>query len=167
MKRKLSALFLLAFLLAAHMPAPGRADTEANIQTIYTYLTENAGLNRAAACGILSNIKSESNFNPEAIGDSGNAYGICQWNSRRNSLISYCEKNGFESWKSLEGQLGYLQYELETKGYKKNVGDVLRALPDTAQGAFDAAWYFCVYFEIPADRYNKGNTRGANAVNIY
>ena len=73
MKRKLSALFLLAFLLAAHMPAPGRADTEANIQTIYTYLTENAGLNRAAACGILSNIKSESNFNPEAIGDSGNA----------------------------------------------------------------------------------------------
>ena len=167
MKRKLSALFLLAFLLAAHMPAPGRADTESNIQTIYTYLTENAGLNRAAACGILSNIKSESNFNPEAIGDSGNAYGICQWNSRRNSLISYCEKNGFESWKSLEGQLGYLQYELETKGYKKNVGDVLRALPDTAQGAFDAAWYFCVYFEIPADRYNKGNTRGANAVNIY
>lgn len=101
MKRKLSALFLLAFLLAAHMPAPGRADTESNIQTIYTYLTENAGLNRAAACGILSNIKSESNFNPEAIGDSGNAYGICQWNSRRNSLISYCEKNGFESWKSL------------------------------------------------------------------
>ena len=96
MKRKLSALFLLAFLLAAHMPAPGRADTESNIQTIYTYLTENAGLNRAAACGILSNIKSESNFNPEAIGDSGNAYGICQWNSRRNSLISYCEKNGFE-----------------------------------------------------------------------
>ena len=72
MKRKLSALFLLAFLLAAHMPAPGRADTESNIQTIYTYLTENAGLNRAAACGILSNIKSESNFNPEAIGDSGN-----------------------------------------------------------------------------------------------
>lgn len=47
------------------------------------------------------------------------------------------------------------------------MGDVLRALPDTAQGAFDAAWYFCVYFEIPADRYNKGNTRGANAVNIY
>lgn len=165
MKRRLPALFLLALLLAARVPAPGYADTEENIQTIYTYLTETAGLNRAAACGILSNIKSESNFNPEAIGDSGAAYGICQWNSRRNSLISYCETNGFESWKSLEGQLGYLQYELENN--KKSVGSVLRSLPDTAQGAFDAAWYFCVYFEIPADRYNKGNTRGANAVNIY
>ena len=165
MKRKLTALFLLALLLAAHLPAPSRADTEANIQTIYTYLTETVGLNRAAACGILSNIKSESNFNPEAIGDSGAAYGICQWNSRRNSLIAYCEKNGFESWKSLEGQLGYLQYELENN--KKSVGNVLRKLPDTAQGAYDAAYHFCVYFEIPADRYNKGVTRGTNAVKIY
>ena len=60
MKRRLPALFLLALLLAAHVPAPGYADTEENIQTIYTYLTETAGLNRAAACGILSNIKSES-----------------------------------------------------------------------------------------------------------
>lgn len=165
MKRKLTALFLLALFLAAHVSAASRADTEENIQTIYTYLTETVGLNRAAACGILSNIKSESNFNPEAIGDSGAAYGICQWNSRRNSLISYCEKNGYESWKSLEGQLGYLQYELETN--KKSVGNVLRALPDTAQGAYDAAYHFCVYFEIPADRYNKGITRGTNAVNIY
>lgn len=165
MKQKLTTFFLLALLLAAHIPASGRADTEENIQTIYTYLTETAGLNRAAACGILSNIKSESNFNPEAIGDSGAAYGICQWNSRRNSLIAYCEEHGYESWKSLEGQLGYLQHELETN--KKSVGNVLRALPDTAQGAYDAAYHFCVYFEIPADRYNKGKTRGANAVNIY
>ncbi|MBQ3080003.1 MAG: InlB B-repeat-containing protein [Clostridia bacterium] len=151
---------ILPFILSS-----AKAGTQENIEIIYTYLTENYGLNKAAVCGILSNIRSESNFNPEAIGDSGNAYGICQWNSRRQSLINYCERNGFESWKSLEGQLGYLVYELENN--KKSVGTYLKNVPNTAQGAYDAAYYFCVYFEIPANRYVKGVTRGTNAVNIY
>lgn len=158
-------LIALIFCLALFFTCSALADASENQEIIYTYLTETLSLSRAAACGILSNIKSESGFRPEAVGDNGNAYGICQWNSRRQSLVKYCEENGFESWESLEGQLGYLAYELSNN--KKSVGAYLSTIPDTAQGAYDAAWYFCVYYEIPADRYSKAETRGKNAVNTY
>ncbi len=164
MKRCIALLLALICLMSAS-PRPARADTEENMQIVYTYLTGTLGLNRAAACGIMSNIQSESNFRPGAIGDGGNAYGICQWNSRRQSLINYCERNGFESWQDIYGQLGYLGYELENN--KKKVGVYLRGVPDSAQGAYDAGWYFCVYFEIPANRYEKGVKRGTTAVKKY
>ena len=154
-----SVLALALFMFCA------RADTAENMQIVYTYVTETLGYNRAAACGIMSNIQYESNFRPEAIGDSGQAYGICQWNSRRQSLINYCANNGFDSWQDIYGQLGYLGYELEHN--KKKVGDYLRAVPDTPKGAYDAGWYFCVYFEIPANRYVKGVKRGTTAVTKY
>ena len=163
--------FLLVLLL---MPLSALAANEENRDICYQYITEVMGYNRAAACGILANIRYESNFRPTAIGDSGNAYGICQWNSRRESLkkhaLAYCEEHGEiadidESWKNIYAQLSYLNYELENN--KKSVGTYLKAVPDTAQGAYDAAHYFCVYFEIPSDRYNKGVTRGKAAINTY
>ena len=161
MRRRTRLLLPLLFLLAIS----ALADAQENQETIYAYLTQRMGLTRAAACGVLSNIRSESGFRPDAVGDSGNAYGICQWNSRRQSLVNFCEENGYEDWTSLEGQLGYLEYELSHG--KKSVGAYLNQIPDTAQGAYDAAWYFCVYYEIPASRYDKGVTRGKNAVNTY
>lgn len=161
MKRIIAVFLLLMFLL----PSAAFAANDENREICYRYITEVMGYNRAVACGILSNIQYESNFRPNAVGDSGNAYGICQWNSRRQSLINYCANNGFESWEDIYGQLGYLNYELENN--KKSVGNYLKNIPDTAQGAYDAANYFCVYFEIPADRYNKGVTRGTTAVSKY
>lgn len=160
MKKLLSLLLIFALL-----PLSALAANEENRDICYKYITEVMGYNRAVACGILSNIQYESNFRPTAIGDSGNAYGICQWNSRRQSLINYCENNGFESWQDIYGQLGYLNYELENN--KKSVGNYLKSLPDTAEGAYEAGYYFCVYFEIPADRYNKGVKRGTTAVTTY
>lgn len=50
----------------------------ANETTIYNYAVNNMGLNVAAACGILANIYKESSFNPNALGDNGTSYGICQ-----------------------------------------------------------------------------------------
>ncbi len=155
----------LACLCALGLAFFARADTAENMEIVYAYLTETLGYNRAAACGIMSNIQYESNFRPEAIGDGGNAYGICQWNSRRQSLINYCERNGFESWQDIYGQLGYLGYELENN--KKRVGAYLASVPDTPQGAYDAGYYFCVYFEIPANRFEKGVKRGSTAVTKY
>ena len=169
--KKIAFILCLAFVFAL---LPARADTNENKQIVYTYITETLGYNRAAACGILANIQYESNFRPTAIGDSGNAYGICQWNSRRESLkkhaVAYCEANGLpadpeESWKNIYAQLSYLGYELLNN--KKSVGTYLSAVPDTAQGAYDAAYYFCVYFEIPSSRYTKGVTRGTAAVKTY
>ncbi|MBR5380029.1 MAG: InlB B-repeat-containing protein [Clostridia bacterium] len=161
-KAVVCALALLALGFAA---LSARADTAENMQIVYEYITETLGYNRAAACGIMSNIQYESNFRPNAVGDGGNAYGICQWNSRRQSLINYCERNGFESWQDIYGQLGYLGYELVNN--KKKVGAFLSQVPDTPQGAYDAGWYFCVYFEIPANRYEKGIKRGRTAVTRY
>ncbi len=162
---KKALLWLAAILSALLSCAFALADTEENMQIVYAYLTETLGYNRAAACGVMSNIQYESNFRPNAVGDNGSAYGLCQWNSRRQSLINYCEQNGFESWQDIYGQLGYLGYELENN--KKKVGAYLRALPDTPEGAYEAGYYFCVYFEIPASRFTKGVKRGSTAVTKY
>ncbi len=170
MKRTYAFFIIIAFLLCCPQFCPPSyaittAERDQNRETIYTYLTQTLGMTRAAACGILSNIRSESNFNPEAIGDSGEAYGICQWNSRRESLIKYCANNGYEDWTSLEGQLGYLAYELLNN--ELDVGEYLKTVPDTAQGAYDAAYTFCVKFERPASAKAKGVLRGTTAVNTY
>lgn len=143
----------------------GAVNTTANIRTIFNYATGEMGLNRAAAAGIIANIKAESAFNPNALGDSGTSYGICQWhNTRWTALKNYCNRNGY-SWKSLEGQLHYLEYELRTS-YRK-VWNTLCSVPDNAQGAYTAAWNWCYYFEIPANRKVMANYRGNLAQGTY
>ncbi|MGH0318272.1 phage tail tip lysozyme [Sinorhizobium meliloti] len=46
------------------------------------------GLADHQVAGVLGNIKAESAFNPLAVGDGGNAFGLYQHNDRRNSLFS-------------------------------------------------------------------------------
>lgn len=166
MKRILAFIILFVTVLGV-FPAPAltELDREANKKIIFDYVTKKMGLTPAVACGILANVKAESNFDPEAIGDGGAAYGICQWNSRRDTMIKFCEENGYGSWKNIEGQLAYMAYELSN--YKKSVGDFLKTIPNTAQGAYDAAYHFCYYYEIPANRTTKSKQRGTNAVNTY
>lgn len=141
------------------------ATVNTNETTIYKYLTETMGLNTAAACGILANIKSESNFSPTATGDNGTSYGICQWhNSRWTAMKNYCSKNGYSS-SSLNGQLHYLQYELE-KSYT-SVLNYIKGVSNNAQGAYNAAYRWCYYYEIPANRASVSVTRGNLAKNTY
>lgn len=113
-------------------------DVNENTRTIYQYLTKEMNLNHAAACGVLANIQLESNFNTFALGDGGTSYGICQWhNSRFSTLMAHCQSKGID-YNTLEGQLSYLEYELST-GYK-SVLNVLKNVPDSEQGAYDAAY---------------------------
>lgn len=136
-----------------------------NEQTIFNYLTGTMGLNIAAACGVLANIQAESNFNPNALGDNGTSYGICQWhNTRWDNLKNYCNSRGYD-WKTLDGQLRYLQYELENS--YKSTNSTLRSAPNTKQGAYDTAYYWCYYFEVPANRAEKSVQRGNTAANTY
>ncbi len=65
----------------------------------------------------------------------------------------------------MEGQLYFLEYELNT-GYS-GVFNYLLSVPDTGEGAYDAAYYFCVYFEIPENKEAKGHSRGASARDSY
>ncbi len=143
-----------------------------NETTIYNFLVNNIGFNTAGACGVLANIQHESSFNPNAVGDSGNSYGICQWNtSRYTALQTWCSNNGY-SYTTLTGQLYYLKHELSANNSSylwngKTIYNNIAAVSNTAQGAYDAGHYWCYYFEVPADKESRAVTRGNLAMNTY
>lgn len=158
---------LAVVLLCAVMPIASYAANDAATQ-IYTYIVKEMKLSPAAACGVLANIEYESDFNCNLVGDSGTSYGICQWhNERLTNLKNYCAKNGY-SYKTLEGQLHFLEYELNNN--KSDTGyilDKLKSVENTADGAYRAGYDWCYYFERPANRTAKSETRGNKAKNYY
>ncbi len=111
---------------------------------IYLFLTSDMGLNRAAACGILANMARESGFNPTAD-NSGLYHGLCQWGGGRlSNLYSWCWQNGYDP-ETIEGQVHFL--ELELNGSYRGVLEQLRAIENTADGAYHAAAIFEMQFE--------------------
>ena len=134
-------------------------------KAIFYFLTEHMGMEASAACGVIANIEYESNFNPNALGDGGTSYGICQWHnpSRWDQLIAFCDLNGLD-WETMDGQLYYLEYEI-TQGGESNTGiyNALMSQPDTGQGAYQAGYEWCVRFERPDDAESKGISRGTSA----
>lgn len=134
-------------------------------EIIYRYLIDEMGLNTAAACGILANIKSESNFDYTASGDNGHAYGLCQWNGiRALKLHEYCSSEELGST-SIEGQLAFLHYELETlfpDTWKK-----LQTVTNDAAGAYEAAYCFCINYEAPQNTEAAATLRGTIARNAF
>lgn len=141
-----------------------KADSETNEQIIYEYCSQELGFNTAACCGILANIQRESWFLPYATGDNGAAYGICQWNSRRQDLINYCSKNGYD-YTTVEGQLAFLKYELTQVSWFSDIYDILCDTENTAEGAYWAAYYFSSKYEIPVS--TEHPIRGALARDTY
>ena len=161
-----------------------------NERKIYRWLKNEMGLNTAAACGVLVNIYSESSFNPKnlqntyekplghtdetytAAVDDGSytnfvrdaaGYGLCQWTywSRKEGLLNYALDRG-TSIGDLEMQLEYMRSEMSSsvKKYLKNV-------ENTAEGASDAASYFCLTYERPANMEKQAVIRGNLARNTY
>ncbi len=132
---------------------------------IYRYLTSVMGFNCAAACGVLANIQAESSFNQTATGDNGTSYGICQWhNTRWTDLKNYCTAQGLD-WTTLDGQLKFLNYELN-----KSYPTILRGMKsrgNTAEDAYLCGAYWCETFERPANAKAVGVTRGNLAMNTY
>ena len=136
----------------------------ANIDEIYNYLSSE-GFSDAAIAGILANVRHESNFDPNALGDGGTSYGICQWhNSRWEDLKSFCNNNGLDST-TLDGQLQFLVWELQNK--YTGVYDTMMSVPNTADGAYEAAYQWTVKFEKPDNMDARGQQRGDSAVNDY
>ncbi len=170
MKRKLKNItaYVLSFvclLCLFTFSAPESKAANLNRENIFFFFKNNMGLNTAAAVGILANIEKESSFNPNATGDSGTSYGICQWhNTRWDNLKNYCAENGYD-WTSLTGQLYYLHYELQ-KSYP-NTFKLIKGVENNIQGAYDAAYYFCRHFEIPANAEANAKKRGELAQKTY
>lgn len=133
-----------------------------NEQLIFIFLTTEMHLNAAAACGILSNIYSESNFIP-TVSYQG-SYGICQWlGSRKTKMQRFCSEHGYD-YNSLTGQLYYLKEEMND--YPK-VYTYMQNVANTASGAYDAGYYWCYYYEIPASRSSASVKRGNRARDVY
>ncbi len=131
---------------------------------IYLFLTQELGLNTAAACGVLANVEKECSFRVTAASYDG-GYGIVQWTGSRNTkLKNWCKENGYD-YATLEGQLWFLKYELETT-QKRNY-ERLKSVPDTPAGAYTAGYDFCYHFEIPANRAQRSVTRGNLAKDKY
>ena len=136
-----------------------------NEQLCYLFLTQAMGYNTAAAAGVLANINYESGFKTTINGDGGTSYGICQWHaSRKTRLLNYCADNGLDS-DSLAAQLAYLKYELEN--YYPMVHRYLKGVSNTAEGAYDAGYYFCYNYEAPAARASQSVKRGSSAQSTY
>jgi hypothetical protein len=146
--------------------------SNANEEKIFTFLVNEIGFNTAAACGVLANIYYESAFDPTATGDNGTSYGICQWhNERWDAMKTWCNNNGY-NWKNLEGQLNYLKFELSKNDSNylwngKTIYNYMIDVENTASGAYDAGYYWCVKYEIPANAETVGKTRGNLAKNSY
>ena len=179
-KKWLSVLLSLLLMVSIASPAVLTAQAASNEQTIFNFLTNDMELNTAAACGVLANIEKESNFRNDVLEygytwASGGGYGICQWTNsprtsytgRRTNLVNWCNNNGYD-YTSLNGQLHYLQYELNTSYYYNLVTKRLENASNDANGAYTAGYYWCYYFEVPAG-YNTGvsETRGNLAKNTY
>ena len=144
---------------ANKIPLP-YASSLSNKDICYRYLTQDAGLNKAAAVGLMANIQAESSFNPACTYNEGGyySYGICQWNkTRKTNLDNYCKKMRLSST-SLIGQLAFLKYEL-TNSYKSTVYNKLKSISNDLSGAKSAAEIVCRKYEIPADINNAVETR--------
>ena len=135
-----------------------------NEQKIYEYLTAHTPYNEAVACGILANIKQESNFSPTS-GKNSNYQGLCQWSTTRFAiLVSWCEKQGFDPY-SLEGQIKFLYYDLSQRYTLYN--KALLQIENTSEGAYEAGYYFCYHYERPASLESSSVKRGTRARDVY
>lgn len=164
MRRKIlriTALALILALTAVGASAVSWADPLAVERQVYTYLTEELKLNSAAACGVLANIEYESNFQPTIIGDNGTSYGLCQWHDGRyTALKTFCTARGMD-YRTVEGQMAYLAYEL--KSTYSGLFGALRSVENSAEGAYRAAYLWCIQFERPADMEDKAKIRASSA----
>lgn len=121
----------------------------------------NAGWSEHVVCGMLASMKYESAFSTTALGDKGTSYGLCQWHGGRwTRLKNFCEKHNLDE-SSEQGQLTFLGYELKTYYktlYKKLV---------ECDNPYDAGYWFCYSYEIPASRDTSSAKRGQLAKDYY
>ena len=150
MKKALTKVMLTAItlvILAAIVPLSASASTSNNKSEIFKQLISELDINPAAACGIMANIEHESKFDPTVVIVDTNGLlsgGLCQWNgSRFRNLQNFCSKNGY-NYLSIEGQIAFLHHELSSKSYRY-IYDYLKGVSNDADGAYDAAWYWCLY----------------------
>ena len=115
----------------------------------YSFLTAQ-GWTPEQTIGIIGNIKRESGFNPNAVGDGGKAFGLVQWHPDRQAKAKSLYG---DSWKSFENQLKFIDWEL--KNTEKAAGDRLR----NTKGAWQAGQVVSDFYERPQIKFVGDETR--------
>lgn len=153
--KKIISLLLSVIFFTSCLPFACFAAS--NEQIIYEYLKNNmTEMNSAAICGMMAGIKCESGFEPTAQyteADGSVSYGICQWNlGRLESLKTFCSDNNLD-YRTLNGQLKYLEYELKNTS-EKTAYQLICSVADNQNGAYKAGYYCARYFERCAEKYH-------------
>lgn len=96
------------------------------------------GLKDFQAAAILGHVSAESAFNPLAVGDGGNAFGLFQHNDRRFNLFDFL--GGRKNLGNVQGQLDFVWKELmttESKAFKALLGSGNLREATAAFGGFE------------------------------
>lgn len=102
------------------------------------------GWSMEQAAGLVANIEAESNFDSQAVGDGGAAFGICQWHPPRQADFRKAFNSSIQD-SDYDMQLVFIAFEL--RNGEIGAGKVLRLAtsPDSA-GAI-----VCQHYERPFD----------------
>ncbi len=111
------------------------------------------------AAGIVANLIAESNLDPAAVGDGGQAYGIAQWHSPRQAGFQALMGKPIQG-SSFENQLVWVHAELQ--GTEHIAGESLRE----CRTAFAAGAVVSKLYERPADREGEADRRGKLAESL-
>ena len=146
------------FGIKKEKPAPKPQVNTTNMPNRVILFFKNKGLTTSQAAGIAGNLQSESEFDPNAVGDNGTSFGIAQWHKERfDNLKKWSAKNGLK-WNSFDAQLQYLWWELQNSESGALSKLKLENDPESA------AYTFAKYFERPSE---IASTRMQNATRIY
>lgn len=121
----------------------GKSGENVEAMEVIQFLVDK-GLSVAGAAAIAGNMKVESSFKTDILGDKGTSIGLVQWHaSRKDALFAWCEQKKLDPL-SFNGQMAFLWFELQTNfagltSYLKKVEDPR-----------DAAYKFADDFENPA-----------------
>lgn len=125
-------------------------EREENVRIATAFLRKELKLPDSAVAAVLANMYRESAFDPEAVDAGRRFFGLCQWSKLRwTNCYFFCLEQGLDRM-SLEGQLAFLKYELEGE-YSWVCEDYLLPAVNDEDGAQEAQYYFCQFFEAPLD----------------
>lgn len=160
---KMAALMMAAVMIISAFTFNRASALSANEDAIYTVLTNTYGFSTAQASGIMANISAESSFLPAS--DDGTSYGLMQWTgNRKQGLFDYASANNMDS-STIEAQLAYMYYELQND--EKTAYNQLISCENTADGAYNAGYYFCYHYERPKNKKVRSQSRGTSARDYY
>jgi hypothetical protein len=111
------------------------------------------GYSKSIASGIAGNIYVESKYDPLAVGDNGQSFGLAQWHKSRWDALKKWSENKNLNVASFEAQLKFIDWELNNTEKRAKTELMKTTKPE------DSAFVFAKYYERPAFISNRRMTK--------